>query len=66
MSELPDLHVVVKFGKGIPVEARPAALMAFERRLRELADLNIEVFMESVGDDLKRRSEMTPEQRARL
>jgi len=67
-AELPPLHVQVKFGSGIPVSARPAAMMAFEKKLRDLTDhaLYIEVFQEAKSDDSKLRSLMTPEQRARL
>lgn len=66
MTEIPPLHVVVKFGKDIPIDAHGTAMMALERRLREVTGLNCEVFKESRGDDLKRRSEMTIEQRERL
>lgn len=65
-NELPPLHVIVKFGRGIPLDAQGTALMAFERRLRDVTGLNCEVFLESKGDDSRLRSEMTPEQRAKL
>lgn len=67
-NELKPLHVLVKFGGGIRGSVQGPALLAFEKKLRELADgAYIEVFKEhSVGDDSKLRSEMTPEQRARL
>ncbi len=60
------LHVIVKFGDGIPIDARGTAMMAMERRLREVTGLNCEIFMEPKGDDSKLRSLMTPEQRAKL
>ena len=60
------LHVVVKFGSEIPGWAQGAAMMAFERKLREETGLNIEVFKDAKGDDSRLRSEMTSEQRARL
>ena len=60
------LHVVVKFGSEIPIDAHGAAMMAFERKLREITGMNCEVFKEAKGDDSRLRSEMTPEQRARL
>lgn len=66
MKPLDPLHVEVKFGSGVPYDARGTALMALERRLREVTGLNCEVFVEAKGDDLKARSEMTPEQRAKL
>lgn len=67
-KELSDLHVLVRFGAGIPNAVHGKALLAFERYLRELTDhvLYVEVFKEAKGDDSKLRSIMTPEQRARL
>ncbi len=68
MSELAPLHVVVRFGSDVPNRVQPAALMTFEKKLRELTnnELYIEVFKELKGDDSKLRSRMTPEQRAKL
>lgn len=66
MSELPDHHVIVKFGKGIPADARSVALMAMERGLRVVTGERIEVFQEAKGDDSKLRALMTTEQRAKL
>lgn len=66
MKELPPLHVIVKFGKDIPIDAHGTAMMAFEKRLRDVTGLNCEVFKEAKGDDSVLRSNMTPEQRARL
>lgn len=63
-----DLHVVVKFGAGIPAAIQGPALLALERHLRALSGnkLWIEVFKEAKGDDSKLRALMTPEQRAKL
>ena len=62
-----DLHVIVKFGSGIPITIHGAALLQFERVLRELSDgLWIEVFKEQKGDDSKLRAALTPAQRAKL
>ena len=66
MAELLPLHAQVRFGKEIPYDARNAALLEFERTLRRLTGLRIEVFQESRGDDSKLRAAMTPEQRAKL
>jgi hypothetical protein len=68
MAEIPPLHVIVKFGKDVPGAIQGAALLAFERKLREMAEhkLWIEVFKETKGDDQKLRVEMTPEQRKSL
>jgi hypothetical protein len=60
------LHVQVRFGSDIPVDTRNAALLEFERILRRLTALRIEVFQERRGDDSKLRNAMTPEQRAKL
>jgi hypothetical protein len=62
-----DLHVLVKFGKGVPIEIQGVALLDFERKLRTLmSGAIVEVFKETKGDDSKLRSAMTPEQRAKL
>lgn len=62
-----DHHVIVHFGKGVPIEAQGPALLAFEKHLRALTDgALVEVFKETKADDSKLRSAMTPEQRAKL
>lgn len=66
MSELPDHHVVVKFGKGIPADVRGIALMAMEKGLRAVTGERVEVFQEAKGDDSRLRALMTPTQRAKL
>jgi hypothetical protein len=69
---LPPLHVVVRFGRDIPLSIQGPALLEMERHLRKLAaetvcgPLWIEVFKEAKGDDSKLRSAMTPAQRAKL
>lgn len=72
MAEIPELHVVVQFGKGIPSEVQGPAMLAFEKALRNYSVLVtgkerwIEVFKENKGDDSKLRANMTKEQRAAL
>ena len=66
MTEIPDLHVIVKFGKAIAPDVQGRALLAFEKMLREMGGVRAEVFMHSKGDDSRLRSAMTSEQRARL
>ena len=66
MVELPTLQVNVRFTEDIPVAARNAAMLDFERTLRRLTGLRIEVFQERRGDDSKLRAVMSPEQRAKL
>lgn len=65
-SEIPPLHVVVKFGKDVPLDAQGCALLELELSLRGSTGLRIEVFKEAKGDDSKLRSAMTLQQRARL
>lgn len=60
------LHVIVKFGDGIPSSFHPKALFDFEIALRKLTGIRAEVFMDQKGDDSKLRSMMTKEQRAKL
>ena len=66
--DIPDLHVIVKFGKAITPDVQGRALLAFEKTLRDMTDhtLWIEVFKEAKGDDSKLRAMMTDEQRVRL
>jgi hypothetical protein len=72
MTDLPPLHVIVKFGKDIPLSIQGPALLEMERHLRKLAaetvcgPLWIEVFKEAKGDDSKLRSAMTEKQRSKL
>jgi len=68
MQKIPDLHVIVQFGAGIPPAVQGEAMLAFEIKLRELTErkLWIEVFKENKGDDSKLRMNMTKEQRAGL
>lgn len=66
MLEIPPLHALIRFGADIPVAARNEAMLDFERTLRRLTGLRIEVFQEKRGDDSRLRAAMTPEQRAKL
>lgn len=59
-------HVEVKFGADVPVDAQAVALLAFEKDLRALSGVRVEVFKQARGDDSKLRALMTPEQRAKL
>lgn len=63
---LPPHHIEVKFGRGIPSDAQGRALLRLERYLREELGVPAEVYKEVMVDDLKRRRDMTPEQRASL
>ena len=66
MSELPDHHVVVKFGKGISGDAQGRAMLAFEIHLHQLTGELVQVFKETKEDDSRLRRAMTAEQRAKL
>lgn len=58
--------VTVKFDEAVPAEAQGVALLAFEKHLRDLTGMDVRVFKEKMGDDLKRRREMTLVQRDNL
>lgn len=62
---LPPHHVRVDFGAGIPGAIQGPALLLLERWLRENG-APAEVYKATMPDDLKRRRDMTDEQRAAL
>ena len=66
MTDLPDHHVLVKFGKGISADAQGKAMLGFERQLRGLTGADVQVFKETMADDSKLRRAMTSDQRAKL
>ena len=67
LSDIPALHVQVRFGKDIPLQQQGPALLEFERTLRKLCPgLWIEVFKELKGDDSKLRTMMTAAERKAL
>lgn len=63
---LPAYHVEVKFGSGITGDVQGRALLALERYLRETVGVPAQVFKATMPDDLKRRRDMTGEDRRRL
>ena len=63
---IPKLHVELRWGDGIPPDARGRAMLALEQHLRAMTGLWIEVFNETRPDDSKLRRSMTSEERARL
>lgn len=63
--KIPDYHIVVDFGAGIPSGVQGPVLLAMERTLREQG-YPAEVLKQLARDDNKRRRDMTPEERARL
>ena len=60
------LHVTVHFGEGIGEGVQGPVLMALEKHLRVLTDLDCRVYKERLGDDSKLRLKMTPSERERL
>lgn len=58
--------VTVEFSELVPPEAQGVALLAFEQHLRALTGMDVRVFKQKMGDDLKRRREMTIVQRDNL
>lgn len=62
---IPDFHVIVQFGAGIPAWAQASTMFQLERSLRE-AGVPVEVFKHEKADDLKSRASMTAYERANL
>jgi hypothetical protein len=63
---LPAFHVEVHFGAGIPADAQGRGLLALERYFRETLGVPAECYKATMRDDLKRRRDMTDEDRKRL
>lgn len=63
---LPPYHIEVKFGPAISNDTQGKALLAMERYVRETLGVPVECYKETMPDDLKRRRDMTPEQRENL
>jgi len=59
-------EVKVYFPAGIPLDAQGPTLLAFERHLRSLVELDVRVVKDLKGDDSRLRVMMTPAQRAKL
>ena len=62
---IPNFHVVVDFGAGIPPDAQGVVMLAMEKALRELG-VPAEVFKRTMADDSTVRQRMTDEVRRRL
>lgn len=65
-DSIPAHHVIVTFGPGIGSDVQGRALLRLERYLREELKVPAECFKQTMEDDLKRRRDMTAEQRANL
>lgn len=59
-------HVIVTFGKQISSDVQGRALLHLERYMREELGVPAEVYKVEKEDDLKRRRDMTEEDRLRL
>lgn len=65
-NALPPFQVEVRFGSGVSGDVQGRALLMLERYLRETLGVPAQVFKEAKPDDLKRRRDMTDEDRRRL
>lgn len=65
-SVIPHNHVVVTFGPGISSDVQGRTLLRMERYMREELGVKAEVFKVTMEDDLKRRRDMTEDQRNNL
>jgi len=63
---LPAMHVEVKFGRGVDADTQGRLLLAWERLAREQLGVPVELYKAGMADDLKRRRDMTPDERKRL
>lgn len=60
------MNVIVKFDDSIPDTVQGVSLMAFEKHLRSLTDMDIRVFKNKMADDSKLRVRMTQAERDKL
>jgi hypothetical protein len=65
MAELGMYHVIVRFGHGFLPSVQGEVMLDLEKMLRKRS-LPAEVFKDTMGDDSKLRSVMTPQQRGKL
>jgi len=65
-SPLESFEVRVDFGSAVSSDTQGRSLFVFERYLREELKVPAVVFKQTMADDLKRRRDMTDEDRGRL
>ena len=58
-------HITVRFGSAFPGSLQGEIMLAWEKSLRARG-IPAEVFKDPMGDDIKLRRLMTPEQREKL
>jgi hypothetical protein len=63
---LPPGHVEVRFAADIDGDTQGRLMLAWERLARETMRVPVELYKQTREDDLKRRRDMTPEDRRRL
>jgi hypothetical protein len=63
---LPPYHVEVKFGSAIGNDAQGRALLMLEKYMRITLGVPAEIYKAMMEDDLKRRRDMTVEERKTL
>lgn len=63
---IPANHVIIHFGAAIASDIQGRAMLKLERYLREELGVPAECFKQTKADDLKRRRDMTKEERAAL
>lgn len=63
---LPPWHVEVKFGRAVDSDTQGRLMLAWERLAREQMGIKVELYKATAPDDLKRRRELTDEDRKRL
>ncbi len=63
---LPPGHVEVKFAADIGGDVQGRLMLAWERLARETMGVKVELYKAGKEDDLKRRRDMTTEDRQRL
>ncbi len=63
---IPPYHVIIHFGAAISGDVQGRAMLHLERYFRESLGIPVEVFKQTKADDLKRRRDMTKEQRDNL
>ncbi len=63
---LPPYHVELKFAANIDGDTQGRLMLAWERLAREARGVPVELYKHTTADDLKRRRELTDEDRKRL
>ena len=65
-TALPPYHVEIKFGPRVTSDTQGRLMLAWERLARETMGVPVELYKHVMEDDLKRRRDMTTEDRQRL